>query len=65
MRRVSPVSDVARGALALAADVVAQAAVPAHTLLRTVHPEQAEGTGLGAHGPLGTTAEQALYSVST
>lgn len=47
-----PLSHVAGGALALAADVVAQASVPTRALLRTVDPEGPERTRLGADGAL-------------
>lgn len=47
-----PVSDVAGGALALAADVVAQAGVATRARLRAVDPEPAEGTRLSADGAL-------------
>lgn len=47
-----PVSDVAGGALALAADVVAQAGVATRARPRAVDPEPAEGTRLSADGAL-------------
>lgn len=49
-----PLPDVAGGALALPADVVAQAAVPARALLRAVDPERSERTRLGTDGTLRT-----------
>lgn len=47
-----PVSDVAGGTLALAADVVAQAGVATRARPRAVDPEPAEGARLSADGAL-------------
>lgn len=47
-----PLSDVAGGALALAADVVAQASVATGAGLRTADPEPAGRARLSADGPL-------------
>lgn len=49
---VLPLSQVARRALTLAADVVTQAAVTTRALLRAVDPEGAERTRLCAHWTL-------------